>query len=171
MMKAIVLSLLILVSCTFGKVEHRDRPNVQMVVLDPSLQEFSVLWQHEIERRYPKAVGILCHGGDLVDGDWVVKVANGNHILMKAADLVKHYKEEYPDRQIVFLACNTGHLKLNVPGVVYSHSSVWCCPDRDVSSHPELQYLKMDGKQDETNGNRSELEPDVVGNVFEMEAD
>ena len=149
--------------------EHTSRPAVQIVVVDDSLQQFSVLWQKEIGRRFPIAVAILCHGGSIQEGEWVVKAPYGEHPVMKAADLVKHYQVLYPNRQIVLLACNPSHLKLGIPGVYYSNSSVWCVPDRDIINNQTAQYLKMDGTEIEKRDNRSDIDPDTVGDIFEFD--
>jgi hypothetical protein len=52
-------------------VQAVAQPRVIMEVLDPSLEQFSTMWRDEIGRRFDNAVGVLCHGGDFVPGEWV----------------------------------------------------------------------------------------------------
>lgn len=111
-------------------------PDVVMEVLDPSLEQFAPAWQQEIARRFHHSVGILVHGGDFVQGEWIVEgnYASGQHV-QHTADVVAHYRAMFPDRTIVLLACNPGHLNLGIPGVYYAHSSVWCVPDRAMTAN------------------------------------
>jgi uncharacterized protein YigE (DUF2233 family) len=46
-------------------------PDVVIETLDPSLEQFATYWQNEIGRRYHNSVGILVHGGDFVEGQWI----------------------------------------------------------------------------------------------------
>lgn len=175
-MKAFVPALVLLLGCQLcgadkidaAKNVHASRPAVQMIVLDESLEAAAGLWEKELGRRFSNAVAIICHGGDLIEGEWMVKVHDGDHVAMRADELVKHYQALYPDRQVVLLACNPGHLKLNVPGVFYAHSSVWTIPDRNVIDHQAMQYLTIDGRRGADAGNRADAEPDVIGNAFEL---
>lgn len=156
-------------------------PPVIMEVLDPSLMPFAPAWQTEIGRRFPHAVGILCHGGYFLEGQWIVSGTSYGH-LVTAQEAVWHVQQQYPDRTIVLLACNTDHLKLNLPGVYYAHSSVWCVPDRAVDGSM-LDRLTIDQAKggvivnpdaDDIVGpqkSRWETDPEVVGNVFEFSTD
>jgi hypothetical protein len=112
---------------------HTGRPGVIMEVMDPSLDQFAPLWQKEIGRQFNNAVGVLCHGGEFINGQWIVSAKNYGK-YQTAQELIKHFQAEYPDRVIVLLACNPAHLKLGIPGVYYAHSSVWCIPDRQVDA-------------------------------------
>jgi hypothetical protein len=85
---------------------------------------------------------------------------------------------KYPGRTVVLLACNTGHLKLGIPGVYYAKSSVWCVPDRNVADFIELQFHRLgifDRKAQVVfvprPKSRWQVEPDLVGNIFEFVAD
>lgn len=103
------------------------RPNIVMETLDPSLEQYEGMWAREISRRFDNAVGVLVHGGDFVEGQWIV----GSHAqpwrhVTPIQEVVKNIQKKYPGRTVVVLACNTGHLKLGIPGVFYAHSSVWC---------------------------------------------
>lgn len=155
---------------------HTNQPAVVMEVMDPSLEVFAPMWQAEIGRRFPHAVGVLVHGGDFVRGEWIVGVGIGHH-LMRTDDLVASMKSQYPDRTIVLLACNTGHLQLRDPDVYYASASVWCVPDRALT--PEmfqngLANLKVDSGFDGEDGNRApqksrwQEDPEVVGNIWEF---
>lgn len=150
----------------------QKHPRVIIEVLDTSLEQFAPMWRDEIARRFDSAVGILVHGGELFPTEWGVGTfPKPKHIQ----DVVKDVQKRYPGRTVVILACNPGHLKLGIPGVYYAHSSVWCVPDRALS--PEMfreeKFQMMNGhwldvKEDLP---RSKVEPDVVGNIFEFEAD
>jgi hypothetical protein len=154
------------------KVTHYlSQPGVIVEVLDPSLQQFAVDWQVEVGRRFPKALVILCHGGNFIEGEWSVKAAV-RWPYTSAQHLVRHYQQLYPDRVVVLLACNVGHLKLNVPGAYYAHSSVWCEPDRATGGAPENDYRMLDDDPESPLGgheaSRWTVDPEVVGNVFEF---
>jgi hypothetical protein len=131
-----------------------------MEVLDPSLDQYSTMWRDEIGRRFDNAVGVLVHGGDFVDGQWIV----GSHRqpwkhVTPIQTVVREMQAKYPDRTIVLLACNTGHLKLGIPGVFYGSSSVWCVPDRALT--PEmfkngLATEKIDDEDEAADSDREE---------------
>lgn len=169
---------------------HRQTPPVVMEVLDPSLAAFAPLWRDEIGRRFDNAVGILVHGGDFVEGQWIA----GTNVAMfrrvtPMREVVEHYQRLYPDRVVVLLACNTGSLRLGIPGVYYAKSSVWSVPDRAVTpemyenglAEQKLPDCNFDeDPEDEPpqsvrpaalsppKPTRWQGDPDVVGNVFEF---
>jgi hypothetical protein len=168
MIKQIFLLLVLLFTFPIAlAAEHTTRPSIQMIVLDPSLEQYRVMWEHEVARRFPDAIVIMAHGGDLT-GEWIIKSPNNDHILQKMSDLVKHYQTEYPNRQLVIVSCNPSHLRLGIKGVYYAPDSVWCCPDRVVMSHQDAQYFTLNGEKVAETGDRSEAEPDFVGSVFEF---
>lgn len=155
-------------------IELTAQPAVIMETLDPSLIQYEDAWRDEIARRFPRAVGLLVHGGDFVAGQWIVGAGyqNWKHVT-PTAEVVRHYQTLYPDRTIVLLACNPGHLKLGIPGVYYASSSVWCIPDRSLK--PSM-FLSSEARAT-TKGfefflpdtrTRWEIAPDVVGNIFEF---
>lgn len=149
-----------------------EGPPVIMEVLDPSLQQYAVDWQTEIHRRFPRAVGILCHGGDFVEGQWLCTNKNYAHYTT-VAEVARHYQQLFPDRAIVLLCCNTGHLTLGVPGVYYFHSSVWLVPDRSVIGQSPEAGWSIDGPVAVAGSPaaRSTADPEVCGNVFEAATD
>jgi hypothetical protein len=153
------------------------QPAVVMVTLDASLDRYAPMWQKEVSRRFPNAVGVLVHGGNFVEDEWIVGTAISPGHVTHVQSIVKHYQELYPGRTLVLLACNPGHLKLGIPGVYYAMSSVWCVPDRQVEGGGLFGRLKMsDGEVGESSlpavlAARSEGDPDVVGNVFEFVAE
>lgn len=140
-----------------------------MEVLDPSLESYASLWREEIARRFPDAVGVICHGGDLEEGRWVVR--SGGQYIQTADALVQHFQAKWPGRVIVLLACNPGHLALHESGVYYALDSVWCVPDRDTAepdSAPGEDRLTMDGDAVLGGADRWHAESGVVGNIFEF---
>jgi hypothetical protein len=147
-----------------------ETPGVIMEVLDPSLDQFAVAWQREVARRFPSAVAILAHGGDLEQGRWIVK-SNDKH-LETADDVAARYQKLYPGRVIVLLCCNPGHIKLHVAGVYHFSSSVWCVPDRDTGKNELSEQIDLDGKHA-----TSEVEsrwagsPEDSGNIYEATAE
>lgn len=134
-------------------------PRVDVVVCDPSLEQFANGWRQEIGRRFPDAVGVLCHGGEFIDGEWLVKVPSLNLPAMTADQVARHFQAKFPGRVIVLLACNPGHLHLHVAGVYHAEDSVWCVPDRLAGEHPELDDLRLGRWSDN---------PGVVGSIFEF---
>lgn len=152
-----------------------QQPPVIMEVLDPSLGQFEEMWRAEINRKFDHAVGILVHGGDFVEGQWIVGTGYGRHVST-VGEVVSHYQHLYPDRTIVLLACNPGHIDLHMPGVYYAKSSVWCVPDRALtpammSNGKSLQHLGfpfLSGDVEVPRPSRWALEPDVVGNIYEF---
>lgn len=136
-------------------------PRVIMETFDPTLFQYEDAWKNEIGRRFDHAVGILVHGGDFVQGEWIVGASDQPwaHVRL-VSELVERVQKEYPDRTVVLLACNPGHLHLGIRGVYYSSSNVWCVPDRAVNGDM--------GPQGYT---RWELIPDTVGNIYEFVTD
>lgn len=170
-------------------VPHPIGPPVVMQVLDPSLEPFAPAWQAEIGRRFPHSVGILCHGGYFLEGQWITSSVQYQH-LTTVQEVVKHVQAQYPDRTIVLLACNVDHHSLNIPGVYYAHSSVWCVPDRAITGsgldrmmidHPcppplpiatqPAYVVQPDADVVVAEKSRWESDPEVVGNIFEFVAD
>lgn len=147
-------------------------PPVVMDVLDPNLDTFAGMWQQEIGRRFPHAVGILCHGGDFVEGQWIVSAKSYEHIV-PVTELVEHVRKQFPDRTIVLLACNPGHLRLGIPGVYYAHSSVWCVPDRALTPEMFSRATQTLDSGYEIGGDQSRWQtaPEVVGNIYEFDTD
>lgn len=131
------IAAFIIVICSIGSIVSQPRQTVTQIdqgvyidVQDASLWVFAPMWRDEIARRFPNAIGILCHGGDEVEGEWTTS-ANAYFHAVPVTKLVERDQRLYPGRPIVILACNTGHLRLNLgPNVYYSLSSVWCIPDR-----------------------------------------
>lgn len=134
-------------------------PHVDVVVCDPDLEKFANGWRQEISRRFPDAVGILCHGGEFINGEWLVKVPSLNLPAMTADQVAQYFTDKFPGRVIVLLACNPGHLHLHVSGVYHAEDSVWCVPDRLTGGYPELDGLQLGRWSDN---------PGVVGSIFEF---
>lgn len=160
LMSLVALLLLVLVLFPRHSRVEIQAPAVVMEVLDGSLEEYAPLWQAEIARRFPHAVGILVHGGDFVEGEWIVGANLADGRVTPIQDVVEHYRRLYPDRTIVVLACNPGHLKMNIPGVYYATASVWCVPDREMAEPRSENSLTLDG--------RWSTAPDVAGNIYEF---
>jgi len=152
---------------------HSSRPvprhGVVMEVLDPSLARFAPLWQKEIARRFPYAVGVLCHGGNFVGDQWIVSATSYGRNLT-AQDIANYEKARYPGRVIVMLCCNPGHLDLGISGVYFATDSVWCVPDRALAENLEAGDRLLDSGL-EPPLNRWDENPGVVGNVYEMISD
>lgn len=161
-------------------------PDVIMRVLDPTLEDGVQLWQAEIGRRFHNAVGIVVHGGDFVQGEWIVEgnYASGNHVR-SVTDVVREAQALFPDRTIVLVSCNPGHIKLGIAGVYYAMSSVWVVPDRDVTPDVGHERLMATIGNEDCLGNdesgspstgapepsRWQQFPDDAGNIFEFVSD
>jgi hypothetical protein len=152
-------------------------PDVVIETLDPSLEPFATYWQNEIGRRYHNSVGILVHGGDFIEGQWIAGSNYAPHRrVTPMTEIVQHYQKLYPTRKVVLLACNTGHLKLGIKGVPYATASVWCIPDRELKpEHFATATRVLEGAGIVIITNRPKIEltrwqarPDVVGNIFEF---
>lgn len=144
-------------------------------VLDPSLEVYAPMWAAEIQRRFPHSVAILCHGGDFVEGEWILGTNPGSRHVERTEDVVRRIVAEYPDRTIVLLACNPGHLRLNVPGVWYATDSVWCVPDRALTAdmmNSGVGNLTLGGSLLGLDlPSRWQVEPGLVGSIFEFVQD
>lgn len=138
-------------------------PQVDVFCMDQSLEGFAPAWRVEVGRRFPDAVVLLCHGGELSNGEWLVKAPAFDLPLMTAEHLVLHFQTKFPGRPVVLLACNPGHLHLHVHGVWHARNSVWCVPDRATGGSETNDHLQM--------GTRWDAAPDVSGNVFEFVED
>lgn len=144
-----------------NRITHSGQPAVIMCCLNPSLQKYVISWRTEIARRFPNSAVVFAHGGTNSLGDWI---AEGKQESQLAAE----YQHRFPDRTIVMLSCNPGHCKLGVHGVYYFPSDIWCQPDRNATSDEEQgktvgwsEFLVPD------NVNRSTIDPDTCGNIFE----
>ena len=60
--------VMLLSGCAAAPVMHTAGPAVIMDVRDAALQQYAPLWQAEIQRRFPNAVALLCHGGTVQNG-------------------------------------------------------------------------------------------------------
>jgi hypothetical protein len=179
----------------FGHTHTPLGPPVVMQVLDPSLEPYAAAWQAEIGRRFPHSVGILCHGGYFVEGQWLTSSIEYRH-LTTVQEVVKHVQTQYPDRVVVLLVCNVDHHILGIPGVYYAHSSIWCVPDRAITGsgldqlklcathqlpipvrkvtpdiQPVVQPHQPDADYIVAEKSRWETDPEVVGNIYEFTAD
>lgn len=158
---------------SYSNVGQIEQPNVVMEVLDPSLEVYSAMWQKEVGRRFSNAVVILCHGGDFVEGEWIVGSKPGSGHVEHIDQTIARVKALYPGRTVVILACNTGHLKPKIPGVYFAPSSVWCIPDRAIT--PEMfrngiafRTLNDEDEPASESQSRWDSDPDVVGNIWEF---
>lgn len=113
------------------------QPQIIIECLDPSLERYADRWREEASRRFSNALLVFVHGSDPIRGEWACKTADG---FVLASDIVKRAQKEHPERTIVLLSCNTGHLKLGVPGVYYFKSSVWLIPDRACDAYEISEY-------------------------------
>lgn len=140
---------------------HTDRPDVIMDIEDPSLTIYGPAWEAEIGRRFHHAVGVMCHGGDTIHGEWVCIPFGGPGGAITLPRLIEIEQAKFPGRTIVLLSCNPQHDAIHDhPNVYYSPSSVWCIPDRAMTTEPvEQRYALEDRFSDE---------PDNVGNIFEF---
>jgi hypothetical protein len=168
---------------------HRQpaQPPVVMEVLDPSLEVYAPMWRDEIARRFDNAVGVLVHGGDFVAGSWIAGVSFVPGHVTPMREVVERTQKAHPGRTVVLLACNTGNVKLGIPGVYYSTSSTWCVPDRaitpDMYGLPIIKATLTPQDEDEASvipfitifaepePTRWELHPDYCGNVWEFVTD
>lgn len=140
---AVVLALL-LVGLMFVFSGYRLRavtaasPPVIFKTYDPTLEKYNIGWSKEVQRRFPNSVVVAVHGGEKIEGEWFV---NTQPYQKRAAVLCREVQALYPDRTVVLIACNPGHLKLGVPGVFYATDSVWCVPDRALN---KMHFLDED---------------------------
>ncbi len=170
---AVILGILIL-TMTFRPATSSTPlgPDVVMATLDPSLIPYEKMWQKEVSRRFHHSVVILVHGGDFVQGQWIAGVSFVPGHVTPMKDVVHAIQFLYPNRTVVLLACNTGHLSLGIPGVYYSHSECYCIPDRALTSAMMVSgedRLTFDsGFPLSDTESRWSADGDVVGNVWEL---
>jgi hypothetical protein len=109
------------------------RIDVVSYVDAPNMAQFLVMWRTEVQRRYPDAVMVVCHGTDY-NGKWcAAPMIDGRFGLLIPMDVfVPRIQKKYPGRRIVMVTCNPGHYRLNIPGVVYALDSVWMQTDVDL---------------------------------------
>lgn len=144
-----------------------SRPDCIVDVHDPSLDMFVNAWQMEVQRRFHNSIVLLCHGGGDVDGVWLML---DHGVPRIAQDVIREEQAKYPNRILVILACNPGHLKLTgLPRVYYSTASTWCEPDRSLTGG-SLDRMTLDGEEVPMRNTetRWQSDPDVTGNIFEM---
>ena len=191
---AILVVVLVLIGAGFTALGiHDDEPlartqsdpRVIIETLDPTLAHYAPLWRDEIGRRFDNAVGILCHGGDFVAGEWVLGTSYAPHDhVTPVREIVEHYRKRHPGRTVVLLACNTGHVKLGIPGVWYFKNSVWCVPDRALTPEMFTNGMAHQKLREEADcgpiiivqepaplPSRWSVDPDANGTVFEAVTD
>lgn len=160
---AVFLVLMVWFTWLPHKVTHTPQPQVIMDVLDPSLEPYAAAWEAEIGSRFPHSVGVLCHGGDAIEGQWLCQPYGGPGGCEPIEWLIAREQAKYPDRVIVLLCCNVKHeLLAGHPGVYYAASSVWCVPDHYMIDNavPKEERFTLDGRYND--------EPDNVGNIFQF---
>lgn len=157
-----------------GPKIHTYGPAVIMDVRDDSLGEFAPAWATEVQRRFPHAVMILCHGAGICKNQWIIVDKPGGVYgdVAEPVDVVlDQERAEYPDRTIVLLACNPCHIAIHGHSdCYYADASVWCTPDRAMLPFTTNRY-SIDGNRGDVPNDvrpRSEANPDVVGNIFEF---
>lgn len=169
---SLVMSLMFVSGLIFGTLltpapSHQiTQPNVIVEVFDHSLDPFVPMWQKEVGRRFTNAVVVLCHGGDFLRGEWIVGSQPGSGHVETVDAVLMRVQKQYPGRQVVLLACNTGHLTPKTKDVYYAMSSVWCVPDRGINGPDAIgsRRLTLDGQLE----NRWDGDSDVVGNIWEF---
>ncbi len=153
---------------------HTPGPPVILDVRDPALLPSALAWQIEVARRFPRAVAVVCHGGNIVHGEWIV-LDNPGGVSGEPAErvdtLLDREAAEYPDRQVVLIACNPRHIAVHGhPNCWYFDSSVWVVPDRAVPAFSTGTSHTMDEDADAFPNDiypRSTQQPGVCGNIFE----
>jgi len=170
---AISVVVMLLSGCATAPI-HTAGPAVITDIRDSSLEASVVPWQIEVARRFPHAVMFMCHGGSITRGQWLLLDNPDGHYgeTAEPVDVVlRKLRAEYPARQIVLIACNPQHYAIHgYPGCWYFESSVWVVPDRAVPTFSTGDNYTLDGVTDEHPNdirNRSEQQPDVVGNIYE----
>jgi hypothetical protein len=174
----LVLLVVEIVTITLPKqaASETAQPPVIVETLDPSLDRYAEMWKTEISRRFSNAVAVFVHGGNRIEGEWQVNAGLGGH-ASTARDIVRHFQSVYPDRTVVLISCNPGHLKLGVPGVYYAKSDVWLIPDRQTDATTNAETGTFDlpfpfpipfVTEPETRHTRWELNPEAVGSIFEF---
>lgn len=155
--------------------ESSNNPRVVVQCLDQSLIPYADLWKNEATRRFDSAVVIECHGGSIEDGKWVMKAGwQPWEKLVPVETVIARYRALYPNRELILISCNPDHIVLHgYPHVWYAKSSIWVIPDRALT--PAMMRngedrLRWDSGFDpvDASKSRSDLDPDVVGSVFEL---
>lgn len=114
-------------------------------------------WREETARRFPTALVYASHGANC-GGKWICQNPDFPDSLEDAFyvhDLALSLRQQYPDRVIVLVICNPGHLHVGVPGVFYANDDVLIDPD--LQNH-RAWLLHI-------------LHPGCVGNIFEFHED
>lgn len=139
---------------------YAGHPAVIVDVKDESLVEYAPAWQREIARRFPNAVAILCHGGTIIEGQWLAKT--DWKYCQLVSDVVKAEQVKYPGRTVVILCCDGDHIQLHgLPNVYQALNYVYCVPDRAVpAAEGNDSRLTLDGTRADAD--------DAVGNIFEF---
>lgn len=155
---------------------------VVMDICDPTLEPYGQPWQTEIARRFPSnTVGVLLHGGNFLDGQWIVlSHPESQHPIELIADFIHEEQVHYPGQRLVILACNPGHIALHgFNNVYFSPDLTWCLPDRAIEQDSGLDQFKMLGPsipwvhvglttRPVVVHNRWQDDSGPVGNIFEF---
>jgi hypothetical protein len=160
------------------RLGHGTYPDVIIDVRDASLDSYGPAWERELGRRFHNSVAILCHGGNVVQGEWLVQNdPDGGyaHTVCTVQQMIVAEQREYPGRTVILLCCNPDHEVLHgYPNVYYAPSSVWCIPDRECPPNTgegrmtTQQVRGRGGYYDVESQSRWGEDPDDVGNAFEF---
>lgn len=137
--------------------------SIDVINLADSISWSNAAWKVEVQRRFPDAIVVSCHGGDDENGVWclwgdtfdpLASVLTGKSMFRQlppvpVEDFVRNIQKQRPGRQIVLLVCNPEHHTLKAKGVAYAMDSVWTIPDRAILP-------------------RSGDKPGDLGNIFEF---
>lgn len=157
------VAALILIGFLLGSVHNTTpkyasqyaRVTVSMhVAPDAAVAASASFWRTEVSRRFPNAVVIICHGGD-INGVWYMFPAD-LPFPVRAADYMASVRKAVPiERPIVMVTCNPGGHCLGIPGVFHAMDNVWFVPDKSIPEEPDqIEAVKA--------------EPTWVGNIYEF---
>jgi hypothetical protein len=163
---SLALGLILAFSARIAQYEKAPviiKQGVVMDVMDETLVDYAPAWSQEVSRRFPDAVVVLCHGGEIEEGRWVLKTS-WNH-AETAVSVIEREHAKWPLRTVVVLGCNPDHVHLT--GLPYAYQAddyVYCIPDRALTPSEEA-----DGASKMVLEGRNSVYPNAVGNIFEFQ--
>jgi hypothetical protein len=134
-MRPLVLLVTLLAGCA---ASHPESPRPlenpvqstrgRTIVWSQNLAMWAWAWRLEVDRRFPGATILCCHGGDS-NGTWRLSPDYPREVMTADAAAQAIRDATDPWRAVVIIGCNPGHSRLHVAGVWYPTGNVWYPPD------------------------------------------
>jgi hypothetical protein len=109
-----------------------DAPPISVLSLCDNIAMADGWWAAELSQRFGPDVLVVSVHGTTRRGEWWLLPDDDKAVPLHAETVAQTLKLLYPDRPVVFIACNEGGHSLRVAGVWYAKKIVWTKPGADL---------------------------------------